>query len=85
MFSVFGEVPVILVFSKPAGWAPNLQSVVIPSGRHSAVVVNLRRVVQLAARLIQEKVWKECPCVESGSVRCATLREGEVQTMCFVT
>ena len=38
---------------------------VIPAGRPSAVAVDLRRVVQIAGRLIQEKVRKECPCVVS--------------------
>ena len=45
------------------------------SGRHSVVAVDLRRVVRLAGRLIQEKVRKECPCVVSGSARCTTLRD----------
>ena len=44
-------------------------------GRHSAVAVDLRRVVQLAGRLNQEKVRKECPCVVSGSARFTTLRD----------
>ena len=48
---------------------------VIPSGCHSAVAVDLRKVVQLAGRLIQEKLRKECPCVVSGSARCTTLRD----------
>ena len=39
------------------------------------MAVDLRRVVQLAGRLIQEKVRKECPCVVSGSARCTTLRD----------
>ena len=51
---------------------------VIPSGRHSAVAVDLRRVVQLAGRLIQEKVRKECPCVVSGSARCTLRNEDDV-------
>ena len=65
----------------------------VPSRRHSAVAVDLHRVVLLARRLIQEKVRKECPCVVSGSARCTTLRDKdevcvflcETQTMCFVT
>ena len=57
--------------------------VVVPSWRHSAVAVDLRKVVQLAGRLIQEKVRKECLCVVSSSARCMTLRsEGEV-SVCF--
>ena len=48
---------------------------VIPPGRHSAVAVDLRRVVQFAGKLIQEKARKECPCVVSGSARCTTLRD----------
>ena len=44
-----------------------LQSVVVPSKRHSAVAVDLRRVVLLAGRLVHEKVRKECPCVVSSS------------------
>ena len=39
------------------------------------MAVDLRRVVQIAGRLIQEKVRKECPCVVSGSARCTTLRD----------
>ena len=55
------------------------KEVVFPSGRHSTVAVDFRRVVQIAGRLIQEKVRKECPCVVSGSARCTTLRvEDEV-------
>ena len=49
--------------------------VVIPSGRHTARTVDLRRVVQIAGRLIQEKVRKECSCVVSGSATCTTLRD----------
>ena len=69
-------------------WAHNLYEVVIPSGHHSAEAVDLRRVVQIAGRLIQEKARKECQCVVSGSARCTTLRDedevwmflGETQT-----
>ena len=72
---------------------PQSVRVVLPSGRHSAVAVPVRKVVQLAGRLLQEKVRKECPCVVSGSARCTTVRDedglgmflGETQTMCFVT
>ena len=77
MFSeltVSGEVPVIPVFSNPVGLI-TCKEVVFPSGRHSAVAVNLRRVVQNAGRLIQEKVRKECSCVVSGSARCRTWRD----------
>ena len=48
---------------------------VFPSGRHSAVAVDLRRVVQIAGRLMQDKVRKECPCVVSGSAKCTTWRD----------
>ena len=57
-----------------AGWAHNQQRVVIPSGRHSAVAIDLRRVVQPAGRLIQEKVRKEGPV--SGSAKYDTARWG---------
>ena len=76
MFSeltVSGEVSVMPVFSNLVGH--NLQEVVFPSGRHSAVAVDLRRDVQIAGRLIQEKARKECPCVVSGSAKCTTLRD----------
>ena len=39
------------------------------------MAVDLRKDVQLAERLIQEKVGKECPCVVSGSASCTTLRD----------
>ena len=66
---------VILVLSKPVGLVTG-KVVVVPSKRHSAVAVDLRRVVLLAARLILGKVRKECPCVVSSSAaRCMTLRD----------
>ena len=36
------------------------------------MAVDLRRVVQIAGRLVREKVRKECPCVVSDSARCRT-------------
>ena len=48
---------------------------VFPSGRHAAVAVDPRRVVQNVGRLVREKVRKECPCVVSDSARCTTWRD----------
>ena len=47
----------------------------VRAGRHSAGAVDLRRVVQVAGGLIQEKVRKECLCVVSGSARCTMLHD----------
>ena len=69
-----GEVAVVLVFSNPVG-AHNLQEVVIASRRHAVVAVDLRRVVQNAGRLIQEKVRKECPCVYAETRTTQTFRD----------
>ena len=73
MFSeltVSGEVPVIPVFSKLAGLT-TCKSVVVPSRRHSAVAVDLRRVVLLTGRRIQEKVRASCRRVRQGVRHCA--------------
>ena len=52
---------------------------VFPSGRHAAMAVDVRSVVQNAGRLVREKVRKECPCEASDSARCKTWRsEDEV-------
>ena len=59
----------------PVLMSQTLQEVVVASRRHSVLAVDLRRVVQDAGRLIQEKVRKECPCVYAetdNELRCMT-------------
>ena len=78
-FYIVHHVPIgiILVFDQQRGHSQFCKRWLFRRRATQTVAVDLRRVVQLAGRLTQEKVRKECLCVVSGSARCTTLRDKE--------